>query len=130
VFSARLEILPDAQRRLWPALRPLKALGFVLYGGTAIALRLGHRHSVDFDFFCSDGLDQARLAAMLPFLRSAELLQAETDSWVWRVPLDEGEVRVRCMAASGLAALAIRSSPMIRWHGSLRLAIFSPPGSK
>ncbi len=25
--------------------------GFVLYGGTAIALRLAHRPSVDFDFF-------------------------------------------------------------------------------
>ncbi|MDF1482816.1 nucleotidyl transferase AbiEii/AbiGii toxin family protein [Extensimonas sp. H3M7-6] len=32
-------------------LRPAPAMGFALYGGTAIALRLGHRQSVDFDFF-------------------------------------------------------------------------------
>ncbi|MBM3882870.1 MAG: hypothetical protein FJ387_24630 [Verrucomicrobia bacterium] len=25
---------------------------FILYGGTGLALRLGHRTSVDFDFFC------------------------------------------------------------------------------
>lgn len=50
-FQAHLEILPEAQRRLWPELRPTLQLGLVLYGGTAIALRLGHRSSVDFDFF-------------------------------------------------------------------------------
>ncbi|WP_373321508.1 nucleotidyl transferase AbiEii/AbiGii toxin family protein [Rivihabitans pingtungensis] len=33
-------------------------LGFVLYGGTAIALRLGHRESVDFDFFSDRPLDR------------------------------------------------------------------------
>jgi len=27
---------------------------FILYGGTALALRLGHRESVDFDFFSSE----------------------------------------------------------------------------
>ena len=47
----RLDILPAAQRRLWPALAPFRKSGFVLYGGTAAALWLGHRQSVDFDFF-------------------------------------------------------------------------------
>jgi len=46
----RLDILPPAQLALWPELRQIPA-HFVLYGGTAIALRLGHRQSVDFDFF-------------------------------------------------------------------------------
>ena len=49
-FTPCLEILPVAQRLLWPALRPAPRMGFVLYGGTAIALRLGHRASIDFDF--------------------------------------------------------------------------------
>lgn len=52
-FTPRLDILPTAQRRLWPKLRPIQQFGYVLYGGTAIALRLGHRQSVDFDFFNS-----------------------------------------------------------------------------
>ena len=52
-FEPRLDILPAAQRKLWPELKPVQQQGFVLYGGTAIALRLGHRQSVDFDFFSS-----------------------------------------------------------------------------
>lgn len=58
LFKPRMEILPSAQQRLWPELRPAAELGFALYGGTAIALRLGHRHSVDFDFFSEKPLDR------------------------------------------------------------------------
>lgn len=45
-FAPKLEILPLAQQRLWPELAGVPR-DFVLYGGTAIALRLGHRSSVD-----------------------------------------------------------------------------------
>jgi len=48
--SLHLDILPPAQRKIWDALSALPS-EFVLYGGTAIALQLGHRQSVDFDFF-------------------------------------------------------------------------------
>lgn len=44
-LTPHLEILPDAQRALWPELRDMPP-GFVLHGGTGLALRLGHRHSV------------------------------------------------------------------------------------
>ena len=57
----RLDALPEAQRHLWPMLQPLAGLGFVLYGGTAISLRLGHRQSVDFDFFTDRPLDPQAL---------------------------------------------------------------------
>ena len=59
-FKPHLEILPPAQQRLWPELRPAAELGFALYGGTAIALRLGHRTSVDFDFFLKSHLTVAQ----------------------------------------------------------------------
>ncbi len=36
---------------------PLRDAGFYLAGGTALALRLGHRISVDLDFFHPDGFD-------------------------------------------------------------------------
>jgi hypothetical protein len=71
----RLDVLPDAQRRLWPSLQPAARLGFVLYGGTAISLRLGHRQSVDFDFFTDRPLDNQTLNANLPWLSGAEVLQ-------------------------------------------------------
>ena len=56
-FEPHMEILPKAQRALWGLLAPCVDLGFVLYGGTAIALQLGHRSSVDFDFFSHFPLD-------------------------------------------------------------------------
>lgn len=52
MIKARVDILPEAQKRLWPLLKEVPK-DFVLYGGTAVALRYGHRQSVDFDFFSS-----------------------------------------------------------------------------
>ena len=46
----------------------MASLGFVLYGGTAVALRLANRHSVDFDFFKTD-----RLTKLLSEMRSVRL---------------------------------------------------------
>lgn len=71
-FHPRLEILPEGQRRLWPTLAPLAQLGWVLYGGTAIALRYGHRVSVDFDFFSAQPLDRQALGQALPWLATVE----------------------------------------------------------
>lgn len=50
LFRPKLDILPAGQRSIWQQLAATPA-EFVLYGGTALALRLGHRQSVDFDFF-------------------------------------------------------------------------------
>lgn len=52
-LKAKIEILPEAQQKLWPYLADVPK-DFVLYGGTAIALRYGHRQSIDFDFFTSN----------------------------------------------------------------------------
>jgi hypothetical protein len=80
IFTPRLDILPQSQRALWPSLAALMALGFVLYGGTAIALQLGHRESVDFDLFSHHPLNQTRLFEVLPELRSAKILQEAPDT--------------------------------------------------
>lgn len=74
-FAPKTAILPVAQQRLWSELAPLKALGYVLYGGTAIALRLGHRQSIDFDFFTSRPVSREGLRKSLAFLRDAEVTQ-------------------------------------------------------
>jgi hypothetical protein len=50
-FKPHLEVLPEAQKETWPILGWTTTNRFVLYGGTAIALRCGHRASIDFDFF-------------------------------------------------------------------------------
>lgn len=73
-FHPHLEILPEVQRWIYPQLQNLKQLGFVLYGGTALALQLGHRQSVDFDFFLHDPLDQKQLREAFPLLEEANLV--------------------------------------------------------
>lgn len=57
-FRPHVDILPPTQKDLLPKLQWTVAAGFVLYGGTAIALRCGHRSSVDFDFFTDQPLDR------------------------------------------------------------------------
>jgi hypothetical protein len=61
------EILSPTQRRVLGRLGPaLTARSFYLGGGTALALRLGHRRSVDFDWFTAQRVDDPlRLAASL-----------------------------------------------------------------
>lgn len=76
-ISPRLDILPEAQRRLWNEFRADLPSSFVLYGGTALALRTGSRESEDFDFFSNDPLDAHSLRRTLPFLVGAELIQSE-----------------------------------------------------
>lgn len=57
-----------------------RPLDFVLYGGTALALQLGHRVSENFDFFSSTGFDPDRLRSRLPFFR--DLDSADPNAWV------------------------------------------------
>jgi hypothetical protein len=69
-------------------------LSFVLYGGTAVALHLGHRQSIDFDFFSSAPLDKRKLEASFAFLRNAETIQEDENTLVVAVPARGGPVRV------------------------------------
>ncbi|MEI6616163.1 MAG: nucleotidyl transferase AbiEii/AbiGii toxin family protein [Cyanobium sp. ELA507] len=80
-LAPRLEIQPPVQRQLWPSLRGLTAAGFVFYGGTAIALRCGHRVSVDFDFFTARPLERGALQRLLPWLESSTVLQNQPDTF-------------------------------------------------
>src|SRR5882762_5858622 len=78
-FAPRLEILPPAQRKLWNELSETPR-EFVLYGGTALALHLGHRHSVDFDFFGNRALDISKIEQEVPFLKGANIIQREKNT--------------------------------------------------
>lgn len=81
-FTPNFAKLPAAQQRLWPELRPSVELGFVLYGGTAISLQIGHRRSVDFDCFTEKPLDKPALRRAFAFMRSAAVLQDAQDTLV------------------------------------------------
>lgn len=91
-FEPRLDILPTPQRRLWDELSATPSQ-FTLYGGTALALHLGHRQSVDFDFFTAQEISPAALVEHLPYLRDAELVQSAPNTLTCRVDRG-GEVLV------------------------------------
>jgi hypothetical protein len=73
-----LEILPPEQRALWDSRISQGFSGWVLYGGTALALRLGHRRSVDFDFFSAQPLRPLEFAESQKL--DGRILQAASNS--------------------------------------------------
>jgi Nucleotidyl transferase AbiEii toxin, Type IV TA system len=91
-MKPQLDVLPSPQRRFWPLFSQLPG-HFVLYGGTAIGLRLGGRQSVDFDFFTNQPISADALSRRLPFLRGAELIQSEPNTSTFTVHR-EGEIKV------------------------------------
>lgn len=83
-FVPNLSTLPAPQLALWPELAATPD-SFTLYGGTALALRLGHRASVDFDFFSNAFFDPERIAEETPYLKGAERLGLGPDTLTCRV---------------------------------------------
>jgi len=119
-FKPRSDILPISQRRLWDELVEVPE-AFTLYGETAIALHLGHRESVDFDFFSTASFASDRLYASLPFLDGAEVLQSKPDTLTCLV--DRGG-RCKCLS------LVCRVWAAWRSHcAPLTMSLKSPPWS-
>jgi len=79
MFTPKLEILPPAQRRLWDELRHTPK-HFVLYGGTALALRLAHRSSEDFAFFSNHSFAPDLLRKAILYLQDAEMSQFDENT--------------------------------------------------
>jgi hypothetical protein len=79
MFKPNLSILPEPQKQLWIELRDTPKT-FVLYGGTALALRLGHRQSADFDFFSNKSFQPTSLRTSIPYLKHAEMTQFQENT--------------------------------------------------
>ena len=93
-FKPVYSILPEAQKQIWPQLKEIKSLGFVLYGGTALALRYGHRQSIDFDFFTDQPLDHDKIVKFLPCAHHAEVLQSQKNAYTLLIPVAENYVKI------------------------------------
>jgi predicted nucleotidyltransferase component of viral defense system len=52
------DILDEPRKKILPVLSFARSHGFYLAGGTALALQLGHRLSVDFDFYAKNEFDE------------------------------------------------------------------------
>lgn len=62
----QLNILPQKQVELYKLLKTVDWLKeFYLAGGTGLALHIGHRQSIDFDFFTSSDIDNNKLDSKL-----------------------------------------------------------------
>jgi hypothetical protein len=116
-FTPRLDALPPPQRRLWDELAAVPD-EFVLYGGTAVALHLGHRQSVDFDFFGNRPLDPMRLAPALPFLAGATVTQREPNTLSCLVDRG-GPVKLSFFGLPGIPRLL---PPLVSSDNGLRVA--------
>jgi hypothetical protein len=102
-FQPKLGILPAPQRQLWDELQAVPD-EFVLYGGTALALHLGHRQSADFDFFGNRTFDPVKLSAAIPFLEGATITQQEPNTL--SVSIERGgPVKVSFFGVPGIARL-------------------------
>jgi hypothetical protein len=116
-FQPKLGILSAPQRRLWDELEAVPD-EFVLYGGTALALHLGHRQSIDFDFFGIRPFDPARLATKISFLVGATITQQEPNTLSARIERT-GPVQVSFFGLPGLACLRC---PKIAPNNGLQIA--------
>ena len=105
LFEPRTEILPQAQKEIWPQLAPAADLSFVLYGGTAVTLHLGHRVSIDFDFFRTASLEKAKIEVSFPFARQAQTIQEAENTLVLSVPMPSGPVKVSFFGGLGLGRI-------------------------
>ena len=81
MLTPRLDILPPPQRTLWNELIEIPS-GFVLYGGTGLALRLAHRQSEDFDFFSNESFQPDELEWRIPLLQDSQRLQSSPNTLV------------------------------------------------
>ena len=103
-FSPKLNILPASQRALWTELK-FTPKHFVLYGGTALALRLGHRVSEDFDFFTNASFDPQDLVGRVPYLRGGKVTLLRENTLT--VALDRnGPVSVSFFGGLGLTRVS------------------------
>lgn len=118
----RSDILPLAQKLLWPLLAPTLKLGYVLYGGTAVALRLGHRESVDFGFFTEARLTQDVLYSRMPFLNQTEVLRQTPDSLTVLVPPPEGTKQGVVVSFFGEISFGRFEEPSVTQDGVLCVA--------
>ena len=116
-FDPNLSILEAPQRELWDELREVPE-PFVLYGGTALALRLGHRVSVDFDFFSSEQFDSDTLYHQIGFLAGSQTVQKGPNTITCLVDR-KGPVKVSFF---GVPSISLLQTPSIAQSNGVRVA--------
>lgn len=117
-------MLPEAQVNLWPKLGDIPG-AFVLYGGTALALHLAHRRSVDFDFFTDETFSAPDLLGALRWLGRLEVVRMQANELV---VIEPGGVQLAFFGDLGLQAVAEPS--FVEENGLVVASIYDLAGTK
>ncbi|MCH5322953.1 MAG: nucleotidyl transferase AbiEii/AbiGii toxin family protein [Helicobacter sp.] len=84
-MKLQLEILPKEQLAIYPHLKTITDMDFTLFGGTAIALQLGHRKSIDFDFFTARDISHLHTKLLnLENIKVAQITQQNKDTLIFQ----------------------------------------------
>ena len=81
-------ILDKKRQTLVPAFAPWKEAGFYLAGGTGLALQLGHRTSMDFDFYSPNTFDPMALAGQLELPKNKIKITTQTTGTLLAIARD------------------------------------------
>jgi Nucleotidyl transferase AbiEii toxin, Type IV TA system len=98
-MNLHYDILDEKRKSILPLLSKVSS-SFYLAGGTALALEIGHRDSIDFDFFCDLPFDTVSLYQQLETsLVGHVLLRTQEESNTLGLLID-GDIRVSFMTYS------------------------------
>jgi hypothetical protein len=114
ILAPDLSILPPGQRDLWLRLAPTPE-GFVLYGGTALALRLAHRESVDFDFFSGRRFQAIELLGSVAYLKDQQVTQQSENTLSCEI--GSGETATKISFFGGLSLGQIETPDRVDSNG-------------
>ena len=127
----KLEILPEKQSRLFKALAVSDWISdYYLAGGTGLALQLGHRQSIDFDFFCLTGIDNTLIKRNLKRIGALELFSEDKDTinaavddillsfFTYETPLLNSSLKYKNITIASLLDIALMKLSAISGRGS------------
>lgn len=114
ILTPKLSIFPPSQQRVWNRLGPTPK-EFVLYGGTALALRLGHRQSVDFDFFSCRSFQPLELMRSISYLADQTVTQQSASTLSCEI--GTGSEAVKISFFGGLSLGQINTPDIVQSNG-------------
>ncbi len=124
VLDPLTSIMPVQQARVWPTLGAVPA-DFVLYGGTGLAVRLGHRASEDFDFFSAESFSPTELLAEMAWLGRVNVSRTSANNLEF-VTADG----VRFAFFGGMRIQSVAEPSIVEENGLVVASVFDLAGTK
>ena len=122
-FIPRVDVLPQAQQLLWTELEETPD-SFVLYGGTGLALQLGHCQSEYFDFFSSEPFLPDELLRGVRYSTGAVVLDGRQNTLTCSLERNQGQVKISFFGNLALRRVEDPLRPKgMRLHVASRLDI-------